>query len=303
MEINWFPGHMAKTKRLIEEQLPLVDMVIETCDARIPIASRNPDLRKQIAGKDHILVMTKRDLADETKTAASLAVLHAQGQKAVALDLVHSKDLQELSALVREVGAPTVQKALAKGRLVRPLRIMVVGIPNSGKSTLINQLAKRKAAKVEDRPGVTRSRQWIKTEADFELLDMPGVLWPNLGAWDTKLHLAMTGAIKDDILDSIELSYHAANRLVDLYPDLMLARFGKASTYFPEGEEEAMDAEDNPWSDAEEKMLHWSRFEAMARNRACIRKGNKIDEERFAKLLLTEFRSGRIGRMSLEVVI
>lgn len=295
MEINWFPGHMAKTRRLIEEALPLVDIVIETCDARIPIASRNPELAKQISGKKHLLLLTKKDLADETKTQKSIDRLRTHQASVLAVDLRQSGDLKLIRRSLQELGASFVQKALEKGRLMRSLRVMVVGIPNSGKSTLINQLAKKKAAKVEDRPGVTRSRQWIKTEDHFELLDMPGILWPNLGEWSIKLHLAMTGAIKDDILDQVELSYHAANTLIELYPDLMLQRFGKNNTFLAEdSEEEALGGDAS--------MAHWQRYEAMARHRNCIRKGNKIDEERFAKLLLSEFRNGSIGRMSLEQV-
>ncbi len=304
MDINWFPGHMAKTKRLIAEQLPLVDMVIETCDARIPQSSRNPDLIKQIAGKTHILLMTKRDLADENKTAQSIAYLKSKGQVVLALNLMQRAGLKELTQVINQLGQDIVDKARSKGRLSRPLRIMVVGIPNSGKSTLINQLAQRKAAKVEDRPGVTRSRQWIKTADNFELLDMPGILWPQLGEWSTKLHLAMTGAIKDDILDTVQLSYHAANLLIDLYPELMLDRFGKNGSYTDEDEEDvdphALFLNENMSEDG--LLLHWARYEAMARNRACLRKGNKIDEDRFAKLLLTEFRTGKIGAMSLEII-
>ncbi len=298
MEINWFPGHMAKTRRLIEDALPLVDIVVETCDARIPISSRNPDLAKQIDGKKHLLLLTKKDLADDTKTQRSLEILKSDHGFTLAVDLFKSTDIRLIRRNLEILGRDFVQKAIEKGRLTRSLRVMVVGIPNSGKSTLINQLAKKKAAKVEDRPGVTRSRQWIKTEDNFELLDMPGILWPNLGEWSTKLHLAMTGAIKDEILDQVELAYHAANTLVDLYPDYMLTRFGKNNRFLPNIDNQNWD--ENYLRD--DIMLHWQRFEAMARNRNCIRKGNQVDEERFAKLLLNEFRNGLIGRISLEQV-
>ncbi len=293
MDINWFPGHMAKTRRLIAEQLPLVDLVVEICDARIPRASRNPELNEQISGKPRLLVLSKADLADENKTEQSLAQYKSENIDAIALNLFDYNDIAQLVKKVRDLGAATVEKALSRGRIARALRIMVVGIPNSGKSTLINQLSRRKAAKVEDRPGVTRSVQWIKTTEGFELMDMPGILWPNLGEWSTKLYLAMTGAIKDDILDIVELSYHAANVLIELYPQLMLERFGKDGVF----SDELLDGEVDYAVMGES---HWPRYEAMARNRACIRKGNRVDEERFAKLLLNEFRNGKIGRISLE---
>lgn len=306
-DINWFPGHMAKTRRQIEDCLPLADLVFETCDARIPISSQNPELQAQIRGKLHILLLTKGDLADPEKTRATLRALRAQGREALELDLLNGRGLKELVALAREKGEAVLRRAREKGRISRPLRVMVVGIPNSGKSTLINRLVRRRAARVEDRPGVTRSRQWVKSEGGFELMDMPGTLWPNLGSLETKLHLAMTGAIRDEVLDLVELAFAAANTLCGLYPGLMSRRFLGAEDFSSlsaleeadEVEQVGLRAEDEA---AQEHRAQLLRFEAMGRYRGCLRKGGKVDEERFAKLLLSEFRTGQIGRISLETL-
>ena len=276
--VNWFPGHMAKTLRAIADKLQQVDAVIETCDARIPLSSRNPELDRLIGDKPRLLVLGKEDLADPAATTEWIAYYTHLGVKAIACDSTRKPGAERIRKAVLELCADRINRAMDKGRVYRPARAMVVGIPNTGKSTLINTLAGRSAARTEDRPGITRSPQWVRTQDSLELMDMPGVLWPDLGNRERQLHLAATGAIKDDILDIEEIAEETLAILLRLYPTAIRERYKAESLDIPIQE----------------------LLEDLARRRGCVLSGNRIDRARFATLLLDELRAGRIGRISLE---
>jgi ribosome biogenesis GTPase A len=282
-EINWFPGHMRKTLRTIAEQLKLVDVVIETCDARIPFSSRNPELDSLISGKRRLLVLNKADLADEKVTASWVAHYKEKGIVAVPCDASHRKGLELIRNQCQLLCTDILDRAKSKGRIGRPIRAMMVGIPNSGKSTLINALCNRKVAVTGDRPGVTRGYQWARSDALLELMDMPGVLWPKLASRRSQLCLTITGAIKSEVVELTDVATEGLTILMERYPAETCARFKLAEP-----------GSDGYISDPEERFL------AAAKNRGCILSGGRIDEERFAAMFLDDFRSARIGRITLE---
>lgn len=285
-DINWFPGHMTKALRSIQDQLKHVDIVIETCDARIPISSRNPELNSIIAGKKRMVVLNKSDLAEEAKTNEWIAFLREQGILAVASDASHKKGLDQIRNNAQLLCAEKLERAKSKGRIGRPVRAMVVGIPNSGKSTLINALCNRKIAVTGDRPGVTRGYQWARSDSFLELMDMPGVLWPKLGTRRNQICLMITGAVKPEVVDMTSFAVDGMAMLIEKYPDLLCARYNLKTP----GEEGFIED-------------HYEMFLRAAKNRGCILSGGRIDEERFATLFLDDFRNGRIGRMSLEIPV
>lgn len=278
LNINWYPGHMAKATRLIGESMREVDLVVELCDARIPQASRNPVLMKQIGDKPHILFMNKADLADPAVTEQWIAAYQAAGADAMAGSAFEAGDRQQLIDRIFQKLSGRIQQTQARGLRDHPVRLMMIGIPNCGKSTLINAMARRKAAAAEDRPGVTRGRQWIRTSFGYDMMDMPGVLWPRLGSRHNQIALACTGAIKDQILDIESVAFETLNLLCEHYPDAVTSRMKLT----------ALDGDP------------YERFQAAARRRGCVRSGGRTDDHRFAMLLLDEFRSGVIGRISLE---
>lgn len=277
-DINWFPGHMRKALNDTKDKLKLVDLVYETCDARIPFSSRNPELSKIIGDKKRILILNKSDLADPNLTDEWIKYHIANGLPAVSLEAVDRKSIGKLTDLTMELMKETLEKASAKGRTGRPIRVMVVGVPNTGKSTLINSLAGKKAAVTGDKPGVTRQPKWIPTGGRLELMDMPGVLWPKLGSRKSQVILAATGAVKAEVTDVVEVAYDASNLLWEMYPSLMSDRYGE----FEEG------------------IDPYDRFQKMARSKGCLMSGGRIDEDRFSRLFLDDLRSGRIGRITFE---
>lgn len=279
-DINWFPGHMRKALNDTKEKLSLVDLVYETCDARIPFSSRNPELSKIIGEKKRIVILNKADLADPSDTERWINSLKDNGTYALSLEATDRKSINKLTDLTMSVMKETLEKAAAKGRTGRPVRVMVVGVPNTGKSTLINTLAGKKAAVTGDKPGVTRTPKWIPTGGRLELMDMPGVLWPKLGDRKSQVILAATGAVKAEVTDVIEVAYDAVNMLWDMYPDLMSARYGEC------------DSDIDPYE----------RFLQMGKKKGCLMSGGRIDEDRFARLFLDDLRSGRIGRITFEKV-
>lgn len=281
--INWFPGHMAKTLREMKEQLSLVDAVIETADARLPEFSRNPEIAKIVEGKPVILALSKIDLADPAITTAWLRHYEALGQKVMLLDIPSRRGLKELVTEVEAISKPERDRWERKGIMNRKTRVMVVGIPNTGKSTLINALARRQAAKAENRPGVTRSAQWVKTEGNWLLMDMPGVLWPNLGSDDQKIALAASGAIKDNILEIEELAYFSFVNLVKRYPELLKARYKLTDD----------DIEEN-------QMDLYGLFILAAKKRGFLMSGGRADTRRFSDTIINELRNGVIGRISFQ---
>ncbi len=279
-DINWFPGHMRKTLNETQERMKLVDLVYETCDARIPQSSRNPELSKIIGDKKRIVILNKSDLADPSDTDKWISFLNNKNTAAVFLEAVDKRSVKKLTDITMDLMKDMLDKAAQKGRTGRPVRVMVVGVPNTGKSTLINTLAGKKAAVTGDKPGVTRQPKWIPTGGRLELMDMPGVLWPKLGNRTSQVILAATGAVKAEVTDMVEVAYDASNILWDLYPDLMAERYGLY----------------------EENTDPYDRFLQAAKKKGCIMSGGRIDEERFARLFIDDLRSGRIGRITLEKV-
>lgn len=278
-DINWFPGHMRKALNETAENLKLVDLVIETCDARIPYSSRNPELDRIIGSKPRIVILNKADLADPAVTDQWISRLRKEGSEATALEATTRKGADKIVKMSESIMSEVLAKAAARGREGRPIRAMVVGVPNTGKSTLINSLAGKKAAVTGDKPGVTRQPKWIRTEGRLELMDMPGVLWPKISSKRSQLVLTATGAIKNEVTDNVEVAYNTINLLYDIYPELMLERYKVAPS---EG------------ADLYERFLN------MGRKRGCLMSGGRIDEERFARGFLDDLRSGRIGRITLE---
>lgn len=279
--IQWFPGHMAKTRRLMQESLSQVDISIEILDARIPYSSRNPEIRKILGQKPILTLLSKSSLADAEQTAAWIRYYGERGTACIPYDSVSGEGKNALVPAIRSLLADKIERYAEKGMNGRRLRAMVVGIPNVGKSTLINQLAGAKKAKAENRPGVTTSKQWISTDIGLDLLDMPGVLWPKFDEKRTGENLALTGAIRDAILDVEELAVILCQRLKTYYPLLLSERY-KIS---PE-ETAACDPYDL--------------FLLIGKKRGFLMSGGVTDETRTAKTLLEEFRNAKIGRITLE---
>lgn len=278
--IQWFPGHMAKTRRLIKESLPLVDAVVEIIDARIPRSSKNPEIEKIIGNKQRIVVLNKSDMADPAKTKLWLDYYKNSNIPCIASDLKSGKGINNFIPVLKESLTPLLEKRSARGILNKPLRIMVVGIPNVGKSSFINKMAKSKRAKVEDRPGVTRGRQWVTLADGTELLDMAGVLWPKFEDKDVGLKLAYTGAIKDRIMDTELLGMKLLDFLHRFYPELLQDRFKIEP-----------DLEAEPY-----ELLEYA-----AKNRGMLISKGEPDTERAAIKILDEFRGGQLGRITLEL--
>lgn len=276
--IQWYPGHMAKSKKNIEADLGLVDMIVEVADARIPAASRNPDLAPYTKRKCHILLLNKADLADPRLTQAWLEHYRRAGYIPAAVNAAQKQGVRAIEAAVREAAQPLMAKLQAKGRLPRPVRAMVLGIPNCGKSTVINALAPAAAAKTGNKPGVTRGRQWVRTSAGIELLDTPGLLWPRFASDDVAFKLAVCGSISDSVFPIYQVSTQLAELLARLAPQALSARY-KLPALSPDGAQLLLD---------------------IAKARGLLGPGGKPREEDAAQLLLQEFRAGRIGRLTLE---
>lgn len=277
--INWFPGHMAKTRRQIKESLKLVDAVIELRDARIPVSSTNPELNELIEGKPKIILLNKADLADEAATAKWLAYYKAQGISAVSADAKSGKGLNQLRKTINDVLADTIRKNAERGMAGKSLRLMVVGIPNTGKSSFINRMARSAKAKVEDRAGVTRHNKWYVIEGGLELLDTPGVLWPKFEDPEVGYRLAFTGGIKDDILDLEELAVKLVEILARDYPARLTERY-KVTDF----------AEMEPYD-----LLQY-----IGRKRGMLISGGEVDTLRASQMLLDELRGGKLGKITFE---
>ena len=289
-KINWFPGHMRKALNDTKALLPQVDMVIETCDARIPFASRNPELSHIIGSKPRLIVLNKADLADPAKTSQWIEALRKENTVAVAVEATNRKGLDKVVSESVKLCKEILDRAEAKGRTGRPVRAMVVGVPNTGKSTLIKALAGRKAAVTGNKPGVTRDPKWIKTSGRLELMDMPGVLWPKIQSKRMGVCLSAAGSVKDEVNDLVTVAYDTMKMLNELYPELMEKRYCVDLAEFE------APADEFGYVDKDYEL-----FLEMAKKKGCIMSGGRIDEDRFAKLLLDDFRSGRIGRISLEI--
>ncbi len=280
-QIQWFPGHMAKTRRLIASNLSLVDAVVEIVDARSPLSSRNPEMDHMTKNKPRLVLLNKSDLADEKTTQQWINYFRKNGSEALAVDCKSGKGLKAiLPAIKNTVLKELMEKRAKNGMTGAAVRLMIVGIPNVGKSSLINKLAGSKRAKVEDRPGVTRTKQWVKLDNNTELLDMPGVLWPKFEDQDVAVRLAFTGAISDDILDIETLAMKLLSYLSENYPDSLKERY-KIEL-----------------SDDDTGLIL---LEKVGRKRGMMMSGGEINTERAAITVLDEFRSGKLGRITLEV--
>ena len=280
--IQWFPGHMAKTRRLIGENLKNVDVVIELLDARIPQSSRNPEIMKLVAGKPLITLLNKASLADPAETEKWVRYYTGEGQVCLPFDCITKKGTDKLLAAVREVMADKLARYRDKGMAGRRLRAMVVGIPNVGKSSLINLLGGTKKAKVENRPGVTVTPQWVTTKEGLDLMDMPGVLWPRFDDRITGENLALTGAIKDDVVQIETIAIALCHRLRNRYRDVFATRYKLTDANFGED------------------VSDYDLFLTIGRKRGFLISGGEIDEERTANMLLDEFRAAKIGKITLD---
>ena len=278
MNIQWYPGHMTKTRRQMEADLKLVDAVCEIVDARIVISSRNPDIDSICGNKPRMIILNRLDLADPDATNRWVQYFKNRGMAAVATDCKSRKGITAFTPAVRQLLHEKIERDAAKG-MSKALRIMVVGIPNVGKSTLINQISGRKGAKAENRPGVTRGKQWVTVDSGLLLLDTPGILWPKFEDPNVGLMLAYTGAVKDGIMDLEELASRLMSLLWQRYPEKLKERYG---------------------IDCAEEMPGWELLQAAGKKRGYLLSRGEIDTERMAKVLLDEFRGGKLGRFTLE---
>ena len=281
MNIQWYPGHMTKTRRQIEGDLKLVDAVCEIVDARIPISSRNPDIDAICGNKPRIIVLNRMDLADPEATKVWTEYFKGKGMAVVVTDCKTRKGINYFTPAARHACKEKLARDAARG-MNRPLRVMVVGIPNVGKSTLINQISGRKGAKAENRPGVTRGKQWVTVDRDLLLLDTPGILWPKFEDPDVGMKLAYTGAVKDDILDIEELACRLIELLHARYPQALKDRYKL---------------------EAEQGTAGYELLQMAGRKRGFLVSGGEINTERMAKVLVDEYRSGKLGRFTLEVPV
>ena len=282
MDYQWYPGHMTKARRMMQENIGLVDLVIELADARIPMSSRNPDIDTLCGSKARILLLTKADMADPAKTAAFQKYFEDKGFMVVAMDARTRKANDKIRNYVEKACAAKRERDKRRGIIGRPLRAMVVGIPNVGKSTFINSFAGKASAKTGNKPGVTRGKQWIRLNKNLELLDTPGILWPRFEDRQVGVNLALTGAIRQELLEEQELSMDLLGFLQKEYPSLINAR------YAPEGEEWTF-----PMDNAELLMK-------IAKARNLVRTGGEPDHQRASKLILDDFRNGKTGKITLE---
>ena len=279
MNIQWFPGHMTKAQRMIEENVKLVDAVCEILDARIPNSSRNPDIDRLAAGKPRLIILNRCDLADKDVTDAWVKYFTAQGLKVMQTDAKSGKGVNGFARSVRELLADKLKDYAAKGQATRPLRVMILGIPNVGKSTFINKVAGRKAAAAGDKPGVTRGKQWINIDKGLDLLDTPGILWPKFDSQEVGELLAITNAIKSDVLDRETLGANFMLRLCRMYPKALEERYKIVS---------------------DPEMNGYELLEQAAKKRGFLVSRGEYDIELMANTLLSEYHDGKLGRLSLE---
>lgn len=278
MNLQWYPGHMTKAKRQMQEDLKLIDLIIELVDARIPFSSRNPDIDEMGKGKARLILLNKSDLADDRANDQWTAYFQNKGCHVVKVNARSGAGLKSIQGVIREACKEKIERNLRRGIKNRPIRAMVVGIPNVGKSTFINSYAGKACTKTGNRPGVTKGKQWIRLNKTLELLDTPGILWPKFEDPSVGVRLALVGSVRDEILNLEELSLELISYLVKQYPGLLEKRYG-----------------------IEEEGTPVSLLEGIARNRKCLMKGEELDYARAASILLEEFRGGKLGKITLEL--
>ena len=288
--INWFPGHMAKTRRQIAEDLKMIDVVVEILDARIPMSSQNPDIRQITQNKKKIIVLNKCDLSDEKQNKLWVEYFKSKNIPAVLVDSNSGKGIDNFIKEVEKIMQVDLEQHAQKGRTGRKIRAMILGIPNVGKSSFINRIAKRTSAGVGNKPGVTKQKQWIRINDKIELLDTPGVLWPKFESEEVALNLCFTGTIKEEILDKIEIAYQLTKFLLENYRKNLCERYKLEDSFV----EEKL---------AQEQTENYNIYEIMleiGKKRGCVMSGGKIDEEKTARILLDEFKNGRLGKITIE---
>lgn len=282
-QIQWFPGHMAKTRRLMKESLSSVDILINVLDSRIPLSSKNPEIETLAENKPLLTLLSKSSLADKDATAKWKNYYKATNQSCLFIDSITGYGINDIMPTIKEILEEKISRYEEKGMVGRNIKAMIVGIPNSGKSSLINKLAGSKKVKVEDRPGVTLTKQWVPTSIGLDLMDMPGVLWPKFDDEKIGENLALTGAIRDAILDTESLAVILCSRLRELYPDLLMQRYKLTE------------------KDLDSDIQDYEIFEAIGRKRGFLISGGEVNYERTATMLLDEFRGAKIGNITLEL--
>lgn len=277
--INWYPGHMKKATRMMEDSLRLVDAVVELRDARIPNSSRNPDVERIVGSKPRLIVLNRADQADAAATALWKKALTGEGALALEMDCKSGRGVNAFPSAARALLKEKIERAEAKGQVGKALRFMVLGVPNVGKSSFINRLAGRKAAETSDRPGVTRGKQWITVDQGLLLLDTPGILWPKFEDPEVGMRLAYTGAVKEDVIDTETLACHFMELLAKFYPQTLLERYKLEA---PEGAD------------------GYDLLQLAGKKRGYLVSGGEVNTERMAKALMDDYRSGKLGKLTLE---
>ncbi|MDR1628449.1 MAG: ribosome biogenesis GTPase YlqF [Oscillospiraceae bacterium] len=279
--INWFPGHMAKTVRKLKEDLNLVDIVAEVIDARIPISSKNPEIDFIISKKPRFIILNKADLADNFQTSAWQKYYNSINIPSIKLNCIKDKAMPEFCKICQSILKDKIEKWHSKGMIGKNIKVMIVGVPNVGKSTLINNLTKKKRAEVENKPGITRINQWFSINNGFELLDTPGVLWPKFESQIVSQNLAFTGAIKDAILDYEDIAFHLVKKLIKKYPDNLTGRF-----------------DINLLNSQEPDTI----IENIGKKRGILTRGGSVNTEKISRIIVNEFKTGKLGKITLESV-
>lgn len=288
--INWYPGHMMKTKREIIQDLKLIDIVIELLDARIPVSSQNPNIAEITKNKEKLIVLNKCDLADESQNKLWMEYFNKKNINAILVDSKTGKGIDSCIKKIENIMKDKLNFQAEKGRTGRKIKAMIVGIPNVGKSSFINKIAKKNSAEVGNKPGVTKQKQWIHINEKIDLLDTPGVLWPKFESDTVALNLCFTGTIKQDIFDSVEIAYQLTKFLIENYRSNLCKRYGLSNEYI----ENIMKQENPENENIYEIMLK------IGENRGCILSGGKINEEKTARIILDEFKNGKLGRITIE---
>ncbi len=278
MNFQWYPGHMTKAKRMMQENIKLIDLVIELVDARIPMSSRNPEIDELGKSKARLILLNKSDLAEEKQTEAWALYFKERGYSVLKINSRKGGGVKSIHGVIQEACKEKIERDRKRGILNRPVRAMVVGIPNVGKSTFINALAGKACTKTGNKPGVTKGKQWIRLNKNVELLDTPGILWPKFEDQMVGLRLALIGSIKDEILNVEELAMELIGFLVKTYPGILQSKYA-----------------------IEETQDQYAGLKQIAQSRHCLLKGNELDTEKAARLLLDDFRNGRIGKITLEI--
>ena len=293
INLNWYPGHMAKTKKQIIEDLKLIDIVVEILDARIPISSRNPDIEEYIKNNDKLVILNKADLADEKENLKWIKYFNNKGIEAEEVNSNTGEGIRKAIKKIEEIYSKKQEKYESKGRVGKVIRVMVLGIPNVGKSSFINRISNKNSATVGNRPGVTRQKQWIRINNNIELLDTPGVLWPKFENNNIALNLSYTGTIKDDVLEIQEIGFSLLKYLISNYQDKVIERYKLDKDII-------CDILNN--SDLEENEKFFEIMNIIGKKRGAIISGGNVDTQKTARIILDDFRSGKIGKMTLERV-